>query len=60
MEVKTSVVIIPSHPQYLPKHVSLISQGGGSKVEGSVEAEHFNFLYLIIPKLTIEDDVARK
>ena len=31
MEVKTSDVIIPFHPQYLPKHALLILQGGGSQ-----------------------------
>ena len=46
MEVKTSDVIIPFHPQYLPKHVSLILQGGGCQRGGCrcLRTLHFSLL----------------
>ena len=34
MEVKTSDVIIPFNPQYLPKHAPLILHGGGIQSGG--------------------------
>ena len=47
MEVKTSDVIIPFHLQYLPKYVSLISQGGGSQSGGSWWPETYPFPLLL-------------
>ena len=35
MEVKTTDVIIPFHPQYLPKHAPLTLQGEGGQRGGS-------------------------
>ena len=47
MEIKTSDVIIPFNPQYLPKHAFLILQEAGSQGAGSWCLRSRNFSLLI-------------
>ena len=46
IKVKPFPFIIPFNPKYLPKHVPLILQSGGSRGGGSGEAEPTSFFYL--------------